>query len=61
MSQGFQRGIICDFWAYRSKVMIFQRLGSNLIRKTYLNSILVQTGPRGAIGFAGTASGGSVM
>jgi hypothetical protein len=38
--------------------MIFQRLGSNLIRKTYLNSILIQIGPRGVTVFAGTASFG---
>jgi hypothetical protein len=38
--------------------MIFRRFGSNLIRKTYLKSILIQTGPRGVAVFAGTASFG---
>jgi hypothetical protein len=35
----FQWYIICNFWTYKSKDMIFQRLGTNLIQTPILNSV----------------------
>jgi hypothetical protein len=39
--------------------MIFQSFGSKQVSNFYLNSILVQTGPRGDLRFVGTVSVGS--
>jgi hypothetical protein len=39
--------------------MIFQRFGSKQVSNFYLNSILIQTGPRGVTILAGTVSDGS--
>jgi hypothetical protein len=39
MSQGFQWYIICNFWTYKSKDMIFQRSKQILVQISVLKSV----------------------